>query len=391
MNTKNKNNLIKNHGFSLAEVIVAGGLLGVIALGGMKIIDFQTERTRDTSKNFQADNIMYDLMFVLRDRDSCYETFKDHNTSNASLSQIVRKELSGTVTPVLVKSKEYGSLENESGVGKVKIKDLKLGNVKLIQGNLRGTSLIVTFEKKGVGSAKEIETTRILPIKFIFDGAGTTLLRCVSENSNNLEDLCSALGGILDYSDNDLCKSISIKTFTAANSTAMGGTPGPRPYAIKADGAVDIFGKLTFNHSGGVPVIVENGVINNVTKLFVNGSAAADEVSATKYNHVSDQKEKKNIKVISEKEANRILSLRGVSFNWKNTGEKSLGLVAQEVQKQYPELVDQVGNGLAVQYANLIAPMLEVIKRQEKQIRENERELKKIERALASTAKGDKK
>src|SRR3989339_694396 len=144
MNTKNKNNLIKNHGFSLAEVIVAAGLLGVIALGGMKIIDFQTERTRDTSKNFQADNIMYDLMFVLRDRDSCYETFKDHNTSNASLSQIVRKELSGTVTPVLVKSKEYGSLENESGVGKVKIKDLKLGNVKLIQGNLRGTSLIVT-------------------------------------------------------------------------------------------------------------------------------------------------------------------------------------------------------------------------------------------------------
>jgi len=389
MNKKNSPN--RNHGFSLVEVIVAAGLLGVIALGGMKIIDFQTERTRDTSKNFQADNIMYELMYVLRDRDSCYETFNNHHTSNASLLEIFRKDLSGNITSVLKKGDDYSSLENESGIGKVFIKDLKLGNVKVIQGNLRGTNLIVTFEKKGAGSGKNMETARILPIKFIFDGTGTKLLRCVSENSNNLEDLCSALGGILDYSDNDLCKSISIKTFTAANSTVMGGVPGPRPYAIKADGAVDIFGKLTFNHSGGSPVIIENGNVNNVTKLFVKGSAAADEVSATKYNHVSDQKEKKNIRVISEKDANKILSLRGVSFNWKNTGEKSLGLVAQEVQKQYPELVGQTGNSLSVQYANLIAPMLEVIKRQEKQIQENELELQKIERSLASVKKGDKK
>ena len=123
----------------------------------------------------------------------------------------------------------------------------------------------------------------------------------------------------------------------------------------------------------------------------MKGSASANEVSATKYNHVSDQKEKKNIKVLSEIEANRILSLRGVSFNWKDSGEKSLGLVAQEVQKYYPELVDQTGSGLTVQYANLIAPMLEVIKRQEKQIKENEFELQKIERKLASSKKGDKK
>jgi len=398
---KKENSWIKKHGFSLVEVMVAAGLLGVIALGGMRIVDFQTERTRDTSKNFQADNIMYDMMFVLRDRDSCFETFNNKITSNASIDKILRKDINGGMTDLFKVGEKYGSLDGigKGGIGEVIIKKMQLGKVTNtpVGSNLYFTNLFVTFEKKGGGSNKDTEATRLLPVKFIVDGTGVNLLRCVSENSNNLEDLCNAMGGILDFSDNDLCKSLNVKTFTTANSLIMGGTPliPARPYALKAEGAVDVRGKMTFDYAGsatnGGPVIFDGGQINNVTKIFVKGSASANEVSATKYNHVSDQKEKKNIKVISEKEANRILSLRGVSFNWKDSGEKSLGLVAQEVQKYYPELVDQTGSGLTVQYANLIAPMLEVIKRQEKQIKENEFELQKIERKLASSKKGDKK
>ena len=395
---KKENSWIKNHGFSLVEVMVAAGLLGVIALGGMRIVDFQTGRTRDTSKNFQADNIMYDMMFVLRDRDSCFETFNNKITSNASIDKIIRKDINGGLTDLYKVDDKYGTLGRD-GIGQVIIKEMKLGEVKNIPigSNLHFTNLLVTFGKKGAGSNKDTEAVRILPVKFIVDGSGVNLLRCVSENSNNLEDLCNAMGRILDFSDNDLCKSLNVKTFTTANSLTMGGTPliPARPYALKAEGAVDVRGKMTFDYVGsaanGGPVVFDGGKINNVTKIFVRGSASANEVSATKYNHVSDQKEKKNIKVISEKEANRILSLRGVSFNWKDSGEKSLGLVAQEVQKYYPELVDQTGSGLTVQYANLIAPMLEVIKRQEKQIKENEFVLKKIERKLASSKKGDKK
>ncbi|OFZ20489.1 MAG: hypothetical protein A2202_07860 [Bdellovibrionales bacterium RIFOXYA1_FULL_36_14] len=394
---KKENSWIKNHGFSLVEVMVAAGLLGVIALGGMRIVDFQTERTRDTSKNFQADNIMYDMMFALRDRDSCFETFKNKITTNSSIDKILRKDINGGLTELFKVNDKYGSI-GTGGIGQVTIKEMKLGQVinKPVGSNLHFTNLFVTFEKKGGGSNKDTEATRLLPVKFIVDGTGVKLLRCVSENSNNLEDLCNALGGILDFSDNDLCKSINVKTFTAANSATMGGTIPARPYSLKAEGAVDVRGKMTFDYVGrapGVgPVTFDGGQINNVTKIFVKGSASANEVSATKYNHVSDQKEKKNIKVLSEIEANRILSLRGVSFNWKDSGEKSLGLVAQEVQKYYPELVDQTGSGLTVQYANLIAPMLEVIKRQAKQIKENEFELQKIERKLASPKKkGDKK
>jgi len=395
---KKENSWIKNHGFSLVEVMVAAGLLGVIALGGMRIVDFQTERTRDTSKNFQADNIMYDMMFALRDRDSCFETFKNKITTNSSIDKILRKDINGGLTELFKVNDKYGSI-GTGGIGQVTIKEMKLGQVinKPVGSNLHFTNLFVTFEKKGGGSNKDTEATRLLPVKFIVDGTGVKLLRCVSENSNNLEDLCNALGGILDFSDNDLCKSLNVKTFTTANAKAMGVSPSiARTYALKAEGAVDVRGKMTFDYVGrapGVgPVTFDGGQINNVTKIFVKGSASANEVSATKYNHVSDQKEKKNIKVLSENEANRILSLRGVSFNWKDSGEKSLGLVAQEVQKYYPELVDQTGSGLTVQYANLIAPMLEVIKRQAKQIKENEFELQKIERKLASPKKkGDKK
>ncbi|WP_181790322.1 tail fiber domain-containing protein [Myxococcus llanfairpwllgwyngyllgogerychwyrndrobwllllantysiliogogogochensis] len=38
----------------------------------------------------------------------------------------------------------------------------------------------------------------------------------------------------------------------------------------------------------------------------------------------------------------RVLALRPVSFNWKNTGDLNLGLVAQEVETVFPELVSEL-------------------------------------------------
>ncbi|NVJ25051.1 tail fiber domain-containing protein [Myxococcus sp. AM011] len=38
----------------------------------------------------------------------------------------------------------------------------------------------------------------------------------------------------------------------------------------------------------------------------------------------------------------RVLALRPVSFNWKNTGDLNLGLVAQEVEAVFPELVSEL-------------------------------------------------
>ena len=58
-----------------------------------------------------------------------------------------------------------------------------------------------------------------------------------------------------------------------------------------------------------------------------------------------------------------ISSIRGVTFNWKETGKQDVGVIAQEVQKILPEAVHQTQEGfLTVDYIRLIPILIESIK-----------------------------
>jgi hypothetical protein len=83
----------------------------------------------------------------------------------------------------------------------------------------------------------------------------------------------------------------------------------------------------------------------------------------------SDKSLKKDIKTIPNA-LNSVLKLQGVEFNWKKDGTPSIGVIAQEVEKVYPELVqtDNVTGLKSVEYGKLIAPLIEAIKEQQKQI-----------------------
>lgn len=83
----------------------------------------------------------------------------------------------------------------------------------------------------------------------------------------------------------------------------------------------------------------------------------------------SDRNLKENIVSLSS-QLGKISQLQGVSFDWKKDGKHSLGLIAQEVEEVYPELVStDTTTGLkAVAYGGLIAPLIEAVKEQQKQI-----------------------
>ncbi len=99
-------------------------------------------------------------------------------------------------------------------------------------------------------------------------------------------------------------------------------------------------------------------------KLTVGGS-----VGALSFFYTSDKNLKDNIKPLNDS-LDKVLSLEGVSFNWKDDGRASVGLIAQDVEKVYPELVNtNPENGLkSVEYGNLVAPLIEAIKEQQKEI-----------------------
>ena len=78
----------------------------------------------------------------------------------------------------------------------------------------------------------------------------------------------------------------------------------------------------------------------------------------------SDIRYKKDIQTLPSALKN-ILSLRGVSYYWKdrNDNTQQIGVIAQEVEKIYPQLVHTNEDGYkSVAYSNLVSPLIEAVK-----------------------------
>lgn len=85
----------------------------------------------------------------------------------------------------------------------------------------------------------------------------------------------------------------------------------------------------------------------------------------------SDIRLKKNITTISNA-LKKLNNIRGVNFNWVSASSSpspQIGVIAQEVQKEFPELIRVDKNGyLGVQYDKFAPILIEAIKEQQNQI-----------------------
>lgn len=109
------------------------------------------------------------------------------------------------------------------------------------------------------------------------------------------------------------------------------------------------------------------GTTNATTKLHVIGDAfVTGVITSTDYNSTSDINLKTDISTISNP-LDKIIQLNGVEFAWKETGKKSAGVIAQDVEKVFPSLVN--GDEIkTVNYNGLIGLLIECIKEQQKEI-----------------------
>jgi hypothetical protein len=83
-------------------------------------------------------------------------------------------------------------------------------------------------------------------------------------------------------------------------------------------------------------------------------------LTAIDLNSTSDINLKENIKTV-ENALETVNSLRGVSFDWKENGKSSYGVIAQELEEVLPELVKN-GDVKSVNYNGLIGILIEAIK-----------------------------
>ena len=86
--------------------------------------------------------------------------------------------------------------------------------------------------------------------------------------------------------------------------------------------------------------------------------------------NVSDRRLKTNIVGITGA-VEKVQQLRGVEFDWISTGGHSVGVIAQDVEKVTPELINVNEDGMkGVDYGKLTALLIEAVKEQQKQIDE---------------------
>lgn len=68
-----------------------------------------------------------------------------------------------------------------------------------------------------------------------------------------------------------------------------------------------------------------------------------------------------------------VSQLRGVSWTWKDSGEKSQGVIYEELRDVLPELTTNEGGAAGVKYQNLVGLLIESVKALKSEIEEIKR------------------
>ena len=163
-------------------------------------------------------------------------------------------------------------------------------------------------------------------------------------------------------SDNEILKVSGTPSGTPKVVTLAWEADSGEGSGISFDGST-ANGVLTYKDSD--EATVESNLTFDGSDLTVSGNA-----TATSFITSSSLRLKKNIEAISCP-IEKAKMLRGVMFDWKETGKKSMGFIAEEVGEVVPEVVNYEENGIdatGINYGNLTALLIECVKKQNDRI-----------------------
>lgn len=118
--------------------------------------------------------------------------------------------------------------------------------------------------------------------------------------------------------------------------------------------------------------MTSSGIVG-VTSITATGTITSLDVNST-----SDINLKKNIKTIDDA-VSKVLQLKGVSFDWVDTGQSSAGVIAQDVENVLPEIIRNNLTGYkSLNYNGLIGLLIEAVKEQQNQINTLKKEIEDL-------------
>ena len=128
--------------------------------------------------------------------------------------------------------------------------------------------------------------------------------------------------------------------------------------------------KTNADNTTAADVIINNAGNTGIAALYVSNAGSGtgiwtDDIKSTAYYYTSDKRLKKDITQL-DNALDKIIQIDGVNFKWKDKEKGTnlkMGLIAQNVEAVYPELVNTDPEGVkSVEYANLVAALIEAIK-----------------------------
>ena len=231
--------------------------------------------------------------------------------------------------------------------------------------DLAGTTQTVNLAASTSVKTPLIEFTDGDDAMTIADGGGVTFpqaatftsgLGCNDANITSVGDI--ALDTITGAADSDTRISVgpsNLITFIAEAQTQVIISNGA--FYPNTNDDVDLGTSSKEFKDGYFAGTVNTGIISN------SGS-----ITSATYFYSSDAALKEDIQTI-ENPLEKVQALRGVSYKWKDTGKKDIGLVADEVQEVLPELVVE-NEHKQMDYGHMIGLLVEAIKEQQKEIEE---------------------
>ncbi|MBK24104.1 MAG: hypothetical protein CME70_08905 [Halobacteriovorax sp.] len=283
---KNKSILLmllgRPNGFSLVEIMVAAGMLGIVSLGVMQLTKNMTRSTKRMKQDFEAQTKIVQISNELNDQNACTATLQ-----NLTLNGDI------TTTPVPDINKADGTVLIAPGVdfgasvgGRIHIESIGVRgflnngdfgttpgthyetDTVVVGGVLtnvrRGTAEVLLVFRKGSaadnedvggtanaskdaanlgGSLGGLEFTRRFELTVITDNSNE-IISCYGNQSQYAQAACGALEGEIENGD---CKNITLK-----NSPALVAAPNPpAPGDLFQNFAMQTWGSVTIRNQNG--------------------------------------------------------------------------------------------------------------------------------------------
>lgn len=328
----------RQSGFSLLEIMVAAALLGGLALAGAKLMESQSKSQKTVESRSEINAVLSDIRTILSQEQSCGVTFggKNVDLAEGTVTAISQQEFytpPSPATPIVTRydSNTNAQLAKIYGNGNVRILGYRLTTAPDTSNSSIGVwSALPSGNRSGATN---------LIIRFYIGQDRTQGVEELSRkialnveiNPSNQIVKCSAVGG-------------------------MGADAGRYIHRQNPDPA--------YRTMNGDLIMADGFEI-----LFLSDSSL-------KY----DIKSKKDL-------MHKLKKLRPVTYKWKSNHEEVNGLIAQEVQEIFPELVQEnTSTGkLTVSYVQLTPLLLKGIQeldQENQRLKENQQKMDRDIRML---------